>query len=505
MPKQLEQPTHGWQRGWHSFASGARLFIKGFFTGNIWRKENPVNLRGSRVAVLSDVDIHSTDPDTIQHLNHQGMYWWDDHQIEALSGHQIRALSEPQLEALICNPNISGDQIQDVVKALAGEAHVSKIGILCRSLRNDPMEMTKIGVIADVILHDMNREEAKRAIVVLCRNCSDRQFRTVLKFIPFEYIKQISEYELDNPDLMALTRLDLRVEEAQTQNSSELVDLAKGMEVLDHAFADLVAGKPLSIDHKATPWNRVDPHVVMQLISLVDNGIDDDRSVEIANRLLAEILTEITQRQSHLHMLNHRFTTLTDNWADHFLDVYQGHADMIAGVVTPQYSVLEHMSKMLMRKSGEKLTEEERVALLETFDKGCMLADVIHPHVMRARRYLGQLKRERQFLDDNIDAFFDNIRHETRVGRFTIEVFWRLIHLGNSSEAFPLLHGDMMEELVVLHPSFDRASRLLQAFHNYEADLERLANHFEQYLEQLPIDELSERLHTQRKILHKVA
>ena len=455
-------------------------------------------MRGSRVAVLSDVDIHSTAPEDISHLNHQGLYWWDAEQIDALTHEQYRALNRAQLEALVGNPNITGDLLQELVASLAPTEHVSKLGILLRGLNNDPLEMSKVNVIADAVISELSVEEAKRALVVLCRNSSNRQFRTFLKAIPFHFIKRIAEHELDNPDQMALNRLDLRVEELQLHNGAELLELERGTDVIDSAFEDLLAGQKPEIRHKETPWNRVDQRLVGELESLLSNGLDDDATLNRLNELLTQVARDIRTRIAHLHALNARMSTLVEYWNGDGLAIYANHAEMMLRVVLPQFSILDQMSKMLIRKSGEKLSEEERKTLLATFDKGCMLAELVEPHIRRGEQYLEQLISEQQFLEGNMDAFLDQLRHETRIGRFTLEVFWRMVQMGDRSEAFALLHGDLMEELVVLHPEFDRSFRILQGMQRYRSRVNDLVTQLKGCVERLPVRELSENLNSQK-------
>lgn len=498
MAQQMEKPSSGWQRRLHHLSNGARLFFKGLISSNIWKSESPLRMRGSKVAVLSEVNIHSAHPSDISQLNHQGLYWWDSEQIDALTWIQIRSLSEPQLEALVCNPNTTGDQIAELIQALAHPAHTPKIAVLMRGLQSDPLEMAKIAVIADVVLHEMSPVDAKRVLIVLCRGASDRQLRAILHSMPFHLLKKFAEEELNTMDWNELNRLDLRVEDRQMQNSAELLSLAKGVECIDAAFADVVADTKFTIDPKTCPWNRVDHRKVSELSALLENDIDDERALERVNELLTEMQAELTQRQAHLHMLNNRFSLLPEIWEEHYLEHYRSHVEMLSRVVAPQYSVLDQMAKMLIRKSGEKLTEEERGALLETFDKGSMLADLIAPHVRRTRTYLHQLARELEFLEKHRDIFFDTIRHETRVGRFCVEVFWRMIHLGYDSESYPLLHGELFEDLVVKHSNFDQASRMLQQLHNYGNELEELSDRLQQYIDKLRVEELGERLRGQR-------
>lgn len=499
MPQQIETPKQGWQRKWLTLSKGARLFIKSFLSRNIWKSETPTKMRGSRVAVLSDVNIHNSDPQEISQLNHQGMYWWDTAQIDALSSEHIRALSEAQIEALICNPNTTGDQIASFVKALTHHSYAPKLAILLRGLTNDPLEMSKLSVIADVVLHEVSRQETKRALIVICRSATNRQFRALLHCIPFHVLKAITEQELDNPHQEELNQLDLRVEEAQTQNSAELLTLAKGIEKVESAFTDALIDNKLTVDAKSTPWNLVNPRKLSELVALLELGEETERSSEHINRVLNSILDELVQRQEHLHLLNHRFSQLPELWEEQNLKVYTDHLALLRSVVTPQYTVLEQMSKMIIRKSGEKLTKDEHKVLLETFEKGCMLADLISPHVSRASYYLSSLRVEEAFIQTNRDTFFDNIRHETRVGRFCIEFFWRMIELGyEDKEAYPLLHGELFEDLIVKHPGFDQASRMLQSLYHYQEELERLNFALEQHLEKLGVEELGDKLREKR-------
>lgn len=476
--------THFWL--WvMSFFSNSKSSFKGFS-----------RLSAREVQALSDVTIAGVTLDEIPLLDHNGIAGWTDRQINALSFSQIQAMTAKQLEKLVQNPNLTDDLLAKMILAFNSELYFNKVPLLFLSLEGDPHEAAKIETICESILADYPTPLIKQVLITLARNVSDYQFKRILTSIPFNYIKQMTEEEINVKDADEFQHLDLRVEERQLNNSYKSMKMIQDINALELRQTWFNEGKPFTVNTEKNPWAKVSHSKVEKLNGLMKEwgeGQTEELKGEI-NGVFDSMLAEMAQKQVHYQTENCKVSDMVEIWNDDYLNTLSWQCKVLEKIIRPQAQVLDEISNLLVNKGARKITDEERRVLRETIEKGIQLATEISPEVEKADRYMKQLEMDKEFLVDSFDVLLDNIRHESRIGPFTAEFFKRLIEVGNHAEAYHIVHGDRFEQLLANYPEFNQGVKLLYSVIALKNRINVLQARLQEEMDQIPVYDVKGKL-----------
>jgi hypothetical protein len=472
------------------------LWLKSLFLSTNTNFKGYSRLTPREVQALPDLKIVTISIDEIPLLDHNGIALWTERQIDALSIHQIHALTAKQIDKLVKNPNITANQISKITAAFNSEAELSKVAMICLSLQGDPYESEKIEVIGESIIADFPKSLAKQLLITIARSASDFQFKRLLHAIPFNYIKEITEEEINAQDLAEFQHLDLRVEERQLNNSYRAMRMIQDIDALELRQTWFQEGKSFSINSEKAPWSKI-THAKVEKLRLLISQWDAEKSDDLkvaVNRLFNSMHSELVQKQIHYQTENCKVSDMIDIWNGEYLDTLSWQCKVLEKIIRPQAQVLDEISNLLVNKGAHKLSEEERRVLRETIVKGIQLATEMSPEVEKGEKYLRQLEMDREFLVDSFDVLLDNIRHETRIGPFTAEFFKRLIEVGNHEEAYHIVHGDRFEQMLADFPEFNNGIKLLYSVLALKNRINILHKRLEEEMEQIPVYDVKGKL-----------
>ncbi len=486
------KPHHGWRLFLSNLRNRSNLFIRGLLTAQIFRPLHAEGLNAKKVGELSDVAIRSLPAYEMSALAAKGIRRWQRDQLEAVAASQMEAMAGEQLAAFVNNPNLTADQFERLIKALALPVHVGKISVILEALQEDPLEDRKIVVLADALLNELSRYAAQEVLVVFSRAATNRQFETLVEAMPFWFIQELSDHELQNPNAEEFERLDLRVEERQLSNSYRLMQLVRNFEAIELQHQRLVNGELVDIDPKAAPWRSCAPHLIDALRTRLLRGMRSESELREGDRILRMIKLDLTQKQVHLQTENCRVSGMLELWNSGYLDQCTIQSELLDKIVRPQSQLLRDMAGLLIDKGKEPdLQEEEAVALGQTLEQGCELADTIAPEIRKAKKLLAQLKSDRSFLIDSQEYFLDLIRHESRLGRFSAEFFRRLLLIEENEKVYHILHAEGFEELIVTNSQLAEGVALMKQTQQLRERVEELYLTLHGLTRELTVEDLS--------------
>ncbi len=487
-----DAPRHGFSRRLHSMGSGLWLGAKRLLSTQAFRSKHVEGLGKREVATLTDVEIGAIPIHEISMLDTGGMRRWKGAQLEAMASGQLQALSADQLAIFVANSHLTADQLERLIKALSSEAHVGKISVVLQALHGDSLEDRKIVVLADCLLNECTRFEAQEVLVVFSRAATDSQFEVLVEAMPFWFIQELADHEMNNPNLAEFERLDLRVEERQLSNSYRLMQLIRNADAIELQHQRLVNGELTDLDPKKAPWRSCAPALVDALRVRLLQGIQTEEELRESDRILCLIKLDMNQKQIHLQTENCRVEGMLELWNASYLDDGEAQAVLLAKVIRPQAQLLQEISGLLLFKQNDpEISDEEKVVLVQTLEQGCRLAEAMQPEIRQAKRLAIQLKADHEFLEESTSFFLDLIRHETRLGRFSMEFFRRMMRVEDNEKVYHILHGDGFEELIVSNPQLNDGLALTKETNKLIARVQELQEELQRLTEELSVDKLA--------------
>lgn len=447
------------------------------------------------VKSLSSSEIFRLTEEEIEVLDARGIGRWHAEQLEALRWEQLRALNAEQLRAVVHNPYLTDAQLDEVMGAFNHPQQVSKLGILLYALRGDPREKEKLYEMVDWMFREASDRDLMNFLVIASRNATNPQFAWILEKIPFETVKKLAEDELSNPSEEEFRRLDQRLEDRQFANSRRLTELELDIELLNAKRKAFCEGDFSPIDAGVSPWKRISRKRVGQLQSLMaKEGESEERKQRRGAALFDSMQQELDRKRMHLQCENGKVSWMIEQWDYFHFEDLQDQLRFLQGIVLPQATLLEEMGEVLMKQDLQEFSSEEKEALMRTLESWGDLTEKLEAEMLDAYRSLHQLQLDQVFIEDSIELILDKIRHESRIGRFSLEFFRRLMLFEKDVEVYHFLHSDAFEELLVKYPRFERGMKQLQAVLGLRHRIDELQKLLSCQVEQGAIRELRERV-----------